>query len=170
MSNKKNVGRPEVYKELIKTKNWNKILKMIENFDTRDYICAEFKVNKDTFLKAIKEKSKEEGANFETFKDLQSIMLNGKRNKIRKKFFEMVESKNSEKLMIYCMDKYILPFEEFNKKESENEHIKVIYVPIQNYNDPNELAKLAEQQQKELADAIKKQQQEITKNLEDKNV
>lgn len=167
---KKNVGRPELYKDLMKPKNWNKILKMIANFDTRDYICAEFNVNKDTFLKAIKEKSEEDGANFETFKDLQNIMIAGKRNKIRKKFFEMVESKNSEKLMIYCMEKYILPFEEFNQQENENENIKVMYVPISTYNDQKELAKLAEQQQKEIAEAIKVQQAEMTKNMEDKNV
>lgn len=156
MTTRKKVGQPSKVNELIKANNWKKIVDYIEYQMPRDAIAKLMGCNKDTLLKAIKEKG------YDSFQDLKNQVESHFRFENKKKIFgEIKAGTASDKVKLFWLEKYCLPFEEFNKKETEESNVKTVYVPIVDFGSPEEMQKHVEMQQKKLQDELNEQKSKL---------
>jgi hypothetical protein len=156
MTAKKSVGQPSKVKELIKANNWKKIVDYIEYQMPRDAIAKLMGCNKDTLLKAIKEKG------YESYQDLKNQVEGNFRFENKKKIFgEIKAGTASDKVKLFWLEKYCLPFEEFNKKQEEENNVKTVYVPIVDFGSPEEMQKHVEMQQSKLKEELNEQKRKL---------
>ncbi len=156
---KKKMGAPQKYKALLTKKTWDQIEQLVSRGMSRTFIAKFFDVNKDTLLKAIREKG------FDNFEDLRKHHEEDFFGQIKAKFKTRVIDKDdmSDKLLIYAMDNYVIPFEEFNKDKNKEEGIKVVYVPVADFSDPEKLQQAAQTQQENL-------EEQINQHMRDNNI
>jgi hypothetical protein len=148
---KKPAGKPSKVNELLKDESWNKIEEYMEYMMSREAICQFMGCNKDTLLKVVKAKG------FDSFIDFKNKTAQHFRFQMKKKVFSDVKNGvASDKIKIYYMDNYVLPFEEFNQKTEENENVKIVVLPVADFGSPEKLQ-----------DAIVKQQQGMIEKMQE---
>lgn len=149
MTTTKRKGRTNKVKLLQQKKNWEKIVDYTEYMMTREAICKFMDCSKDTFLKALKEQGYKDWNDFKS-----QVELNMYSNVKRKFFSRLKDDDVSDKLLIFGMEKYVIPNEEFSQ-EKNDEAVKIVYVPVSDFGNPEDMRKFAEQQQDDLEAEIK---------------
>lgn len=150
MPNKR--GAPAKYKALLTPKNWQKIELYTQLCTSRDAIASIMGVNKDTLLKAIKEKGHDD------FKDFQSKMFEIMRGNVKTKIYMDIMTDNcSPAVTNNFLNNYVIPFEEWNQKQEDGEgdNIKIVTVPVHEFSTDNDLQAFAEKQQAELMERLR---------------
>lgn len=154
MTNK--MGAPLKYKELLKPANFKKIEEYTKYQMPRNAIASLMGVNKDTLLKALKEKG------FDNFEDFKLKQENLMRFSMKKKIFgEVLSGKASDRIKELYIKEYVLPFEEFNQVEEKTEEVKTIYIPINTFDNPEQLQMHVENQQQSLIEKLNQEKEEL---------
>lgn len=142
---RKTAGRPNKVNELCEPKNWERIVDYTEYMMSREAICKFMDCNKDTLLKAIKKKG------FKDFQDLKEHCSQNVRYAMKKQVFDEIKNgKASDKIKIYYLENYVLPFEEHMQEVKEENNNNIVFVPVNNFGSPEDMRKFAEQQQDNL--------------------
>ena len=149
-------GAPSKVKELLKPANWKKITEYTEYQMPRNAIASLMGVNKDTLLKAMREKGYE---SFEDFRNQRECLM--RFDMKRKIFGEIKSGQASDKIKELYIKEYILPFEEWNQKEEVSEEVKTVYVPINTFSNPQELQQFAENQQANLISRLNQEKADL---------
>lgn len=151
----KKAGAPCKYKALLVKKTWEQIEQLVSRGMSRDFIAKFFDVNKDTLLKAIKEKG------WESFDELKKFHDEDFFGQIKAKFKTRVldEKDMSDKLLIYAMENYVLPKEQVKEEDSGN--TKVVFVPIQDFGSPEKLQEAVLNQQSDLKDRMAERKRQL---------
>ncbi len=157
-------GAPSKVKELLKPANWKKITEYTEYQMPRNAIASLMGVNKDTLLKAMREKGYE---SFEDFRNQRECLM--RFDMKRKIFGEIKSGQASDKIKELYIKEYILPFEEWNQKQEENNEVKTIVVPVADFKSVEDLQQYAENQQAELSERLNEQKELVRQSRLNKN-
>lgn len=153
---RKTAGRPNKVNELCEPKNWERIVDYTEYMMSREAICKFMDCNKDTLLKAIKKKG------FKDFQDLKEHCSQNVRYAMKKQVFDEIKNGTaSDKIKIYYLENYVLPFEEhMQEKQEETNSNTIVYIPVADFADPQKLQAAAQKQQEDLEDRINQHMRE----------
>jgi len=160
---KRTVGAPPKYKALLTPKNWKKIEMLASCGHDRTFISKFFDVNKDTFLKALKEKG------WENWEQMKQFHFQGFIGRGKAIYMKRIENKEvSDKLLMHFMDKIVLPLEEFNKKEKDDQQeLKVVCLPVTSFGSEEQLQQAVINQQADTMEELAKRKAQFEKEMEE---